>query len=563
MQEEKRSTIEHLESPPKGSTKPDILTEKTIHAHNATLAAALTEDKQSPWSRGYFRLYAICLLVYLCSTMNGKAFQSAAGTLADFPGYDGSLMGSINAMRSYIDYYHLPPEGNSGTGIVFAIFQVGQMVAAPFIWLSDWKGRRPAIFVGCFGVCVGSIVTATSPTLGGFIAGRFVLSFFSTIAQSAGPLYIIEIAPPQYRGTIAGMYNTLYYFGSILATVTVYASNLHLTDNGIIAWRLALWLQMICPGIVCIGIWFCPESPRWLVGKDRVDEARSVIAQLHANGNKEHNLVSLQVEEMEASLRAEGMLTFRKMFDLRVLFKSRARRYRLSLNVAFAWFGQFSGNNIASYYLPYLVANVGITDTSTQLLLNIIYAIGGWIPAVIGARLHDVVGRRKIMMSVALGMAVCLFITAGTAAGYVQTGSKASSSASIAFIYIFGSVFGLGYTSMQPIYPGEVLSNDMRAKGMGILQFVGGCAGFVNTFAAPVALNNIGYWFYVFFAFFDLFEFVIIYFFFVETKGRTLEELDEIFEAKNPRKASTMRTTLRQRVVREESGARRVSVEAV
>lgn len=194
---------------------------------------------------------------------------------------------------------------------------------------------------------------------------------------------------------------------------------------------------------------------------------------------------------MEASLRAEGMLTFRKMFDLRVLFKSRARRYRLSLNVAFAWFGQFSGNNIASYYLPYLVANVGITDTSTQLLLNIIYAIGGWIPAVIGARLHDVVGRRKIMMSVALGMAVCLFITAGTAAGYVQTGSKASSSASIAFIYIFGSVFGLGYTSMQPIYPGEVLSNDMRAKGMGILQFVGGCAGFVNTFAAPVALNNV------------------------------------------------------------------------
>jgi MFS family permease len=285
---------------------------------------------------------------------------------------------------------------------------------------------------------------------------------------------------------------------------------------------------------------------------------------------------------MSESVRAEGLLTFKKMFDLRVLFKSRARRYRIGLNIAFSWFGQFSGNNIASYYLPYLVANVGIKDTSTQLLLNIIYAIGGWIPAIIGARLHDVVGRRKLMMSVALGMSVCLFITAGTAAGYVHTGSKASSSASIAFIYVFGSTFALGYTSMQPIYPGEVLSNDMRAKGMGVLQLVGGCAGFVNTFAAPVALNNvclsppfcviasrsltlsqIGYWFYVFFAFFDIFEFIIIYFFFVETKGRTLEELDAIFEAKNPRKASTMKTTLRHRVVKEEDGAKRVSVEEV
>lgn len=230
---------------------------------------------------------------------------------------------------------------------------------------------------------------------------------------------------------------------------------------------------------------------RRLVGKDRVDEARNIIARLHANGNKEHRLVDLQVEEMSASVRAEGMLTLKKMFDLRVLFKSRARRYRLGLNIAFSWFGQFSGNNIASYYLPYLVKNVGITSVNTQLLLNIIYAIGGWIPAIIGARLHDVVGRRKMMMGAALGMAACLFITAGTAAGYVNTGSKTSSSASIAFIYIFGSVFALAYTSMQPIYPGEVLSNDMRAKGMGVFQFVGGLAGFINTFAAPVALNNV------------------------------------------------------------------------
>lgn len=241
---------------------------------------------------------------------------------------------------------------------------------------------------------------------------------------------------------------------------------------------------------------------------DRPDEARQIVARLHANDELNHPLVDLEMAEMTASVRETGLLSWRTFFDIRILFKTRARRYRLMLNIAFSWFGQFSGNNVASYcesrlslqpfscpdhetVLPALVANVGITSVNTQLLLNIIYAIAGWIPAMIGARLHDVVGRRKLMLSVTLGMAVCLAIAAGTAAGYVNTGSKASSSASIAFIYIFGSVFALGYTSMQPIYPGEVLSNDMRAKGMGVFQLTAGCAGFVNTFAAPIALTNV------------------------------------------------------------------------
>jgi hypothetical protein len=94
-------------------------------------------------------------------------------------------------------------------------------------------------------------------------------------------------------------------------------------------------------------------------------------------------------------------------------------------------------------------------------------------------------------MGVTIGMAVCLAIAAGTASDFVHTGSKTASVASISFIYIFGSVFALAFTSMQPIYPGEVLSNDMRAKGMGVFQLTSGCAGFVNTFAAPIALKNV------------------------------------------------------------------------
>lgn len=84
------------------------------------------------------------------------------------------------------------------------------MCGALFIWMADWYGRTWHIFFGCLGVCVGTIVTAFASNLPTFIAGRFILSFFATCAHTAAPLYLVELAPPAYRGTIAGMYNTFY-----------------------------------------------------------------------------------------------------------------------------------------------------------------------------------------------------------------------------------------------------------------------------------------------------------------------------------------------------------------
>lgn len=138
-------------------------------------------------------------------------------------------MGSINALPNYTAYFNLPENGNASTGIVFAIFQVrgenlnlmplrtvlivlqvGQMSGALFIWMTDWYGRTWHIFFGCLGVCIGTVVTSLSTSLPMFIAGRFLLSFFATCAHTAAPLYLVELAPAAYRGTIAGMYNTFY-----------------------------------------------------------------------------------------------------------------------------------------------------------------------------------------------------------------------------------------------------------------------------------------------------------------------------------------------------------------
>lgn len=176
----------------------------------------------------------------------------------------------------------------------------------------------------------------------------------------------------------------------------------------------------------------------------------------------QHPIVDLEMKEIEHSLATAGVISFRNSIDLRGLFCSSGRRYRLMLVITFAWFGQFSGNNIASYYLPMMMNNVGITSTNLVLLMNAIYAVVGWIFATGGARFHDVFGRRKMLMGSCAGLSVCLAIVAGTAAKYEQTGSTQASAASIAFIFIFGAFFAFSFTPMQPIYPAEVLSSKLH-----------------------------------------------------------------------------------------------------
>lgn len=126
-------------------------------------------------------------------------------------------MGSLNALPEFQSYYNLEG-GATATGILFSIFQIGSILAALFVWVCDWRGRRFTIVLGCAGCIVGGILTATAPSLPSLVGARFVLSFFATIAGITAPMLLVEVAPPLHRVTVAGLYNTLYYLGNIIAT---------------------------------------------------------------------------------------------------------------------------------------------------------------------------------------------------------------------------------------------------------------------------------------------------------------------------------------------------------
>lgn len=481
------------------------------------------EDFERPklFSRQYIRLYLCCFIVYFCSTMNG---------------FDGSLMGSVYTLPDYLEYYNLDIS-STGTGLIVSIYYIGQIVGAFFCSVMDWKGRKFAIIIGCIGVCIGTVITAVAKDINTLIGGRFFLSFSATIAYAAGPTYCVEIAPSHLRGTVAGLYNTLWYVGSLVAAFTAYGCNIHLGGTTK-AFRVPLWCQMVFPSIVILFGWMIPESPRWLVGVQRIEEAKKILAKYHCNGDENDPLVALELAEMVDSFKNVKLSDPIRVLDMRQLVTKRSDRYRLGLVISMAWFGQFSGNNVASYYLPTMLTKVGMTSASTNVLMNGIFSIVCWIASILGSLAHDKVGRRRMFMFSLLGSSLMLSGLAICTARYDIKPSNATSTGTLVFIYLFGAIFAFGFTPMQPIYPSEVSSNILRSRNMIILNVTAGIASFVNQFSAPKAMANIGYWYYVFYAFWDIFELTIVYFFFVETRHKSLEELEEIFNAANPRKAS-------------------------
>ncbi|KAM0258017.1 hypothetical protein ACHAQJ_004060 [Trichoderma viride] len=145
-------------------------------------------------------------------------------------------------------------------------------------------------------------------------------------------------------------------------------------------------------------------------------------------------------------------------------------------------------------------------------------------------------GRRKLLMFSSAGMTVSIaIITACTA---LQAGRPAVGGTGIAFLYIFLIVFAFAWTPMQSLYPVEVLAFNSRAKGMAYLAFMNNAVKVMNTYVPPIAIANSGWKYYLLYVFWDAFGIVVIYFFFVETRGWSLEEIEDLFLAKNPVKAS-------------------------
>ncbi|KAG6885607.1 hypothetical protein C0993_012354 [Termitomyces sp. T159_Od127] len=501
---------------------------KVLEVVNADFALALSTGPQlSPYSWRSLQLFAILLVSFMGSLSNG---------------FDGQVMSAVNGMEQYLNYFGisgLDAGGGVGTktAIIFGIYSIGSIVgvvvAGP---ASDRFGRRGGMALGSLIIIVGAIVVTLAKNTNYLLGGRFVLGFGVSITTTAAPAYVVEMSPPQWRGRLTGMFNTFYYSGSILCTgITIATARIEKP----IAFRAPLAIQIVPAGILLIFAFLLPESPRWLISVGRNDEARQILAKYHGDGDENAPLVQLEWKEFKESIKLNA--SDKRWWDYSELFNSSNARYRTFMMLLMGLFGQWSGNGLG-YFLTILFQNAGVNSQERRLVLNFANTLISAGGALIGTSLTDKVGRRTMWFWGTLACSVMLAIVTGCTAEFGRTGANITgANTAIAFIFLFGFVFSMTYTPLQAVYPAECLEYNTRAKGMALNAFVVSCASFVNTYAGPIALGRIAWKYYIVYIVWDLIECVIIFFCAVETKGRTLEELDEIFASPHPVKASIQR----------------------
>ncbi|KAF4979199.1 hypothetical protein FZEAL_4572 [Fusarium zealandicum] len=507
---------------------PQVATTKTAIGDEAFQQAMI---KEPPPKMAAPILVLASLVAFCCSTANG---------------YDGSLFSTLLSNERFKEFFAVSNVG-IGTGIVTSMYQIGSVVAIPFVGPAiDTWGRRAGMTIGASIIIIGVIIqiaTISTSNVNQFMAGRFFLGFGVAIAAAAGPVYVVEVSHPAHRGVITGLYNVMWPVGALVASGAA-RGGLNYDSNA--SWMIPVCLQLMFPCVIAFGAMWMPESPRWLYTRGQKELATQNLVRLHGHGNRESEWVKLQLNEYEQHLEMEG--TDKTWWDYRGLFRNKASIYRLSCNCLVSLFGQWAGNNLVSYYLSAFLDTAGIREGVPQTNVAVGMNAVQIVFAALGASITDTVGRRPMLVLVNIACGLCWIgvtvpasianVTDPTDKAQAELVTPPVSKAMLAWVYIFQICYSIGWTPLQALYPVEVLSYEIRAKGMAFSSLFTSAAMLVMQFGMPVALANIAWKVYIVFCVWCFIQAGILFFLVPETKNRTLEELDHIFSSASPVKAS-------------------------
>ncbi|KAK7203052.1 general substrate transporter [Myxozyma melibiosi] len=485
---------------------------------------------------------------------NGQIF--AIAVFASFGGlvygYNQGMFGQILNMSSFAKTVHPDSISNpTARGLLTSILELGAWVGALSNgYIADRLGRKLCVDVAVFVFVVGVIVQACAKEPSYILGGRFVTGLGVGSLSMVVPLYNAELAPAEIRGALVALQQLSITFGIMVAYWIGYGTNFiggTGDSQSKAAWLIPICIQILPALILGVGMNFMPQSPRWLMSKGRDEECLQTIARIR-HADVEHEIVVLEYLEIKAqqmfddetsemlfpeyqdkSAKSSFMLgyhAYARLFTNKALFK------RTSVSILVMLFQQWTGINAILYYAPFIFQDLGLTGNSSSLLASGVCGVVMFLATIPAVLFIDNLGRKPVLICGALGMAVCHFIVAGISGAYEDSwGShKAAGWVAVVFVWFFVVHFGYSWGPAAWIVIAEIFPLGVRAKGISI----GASSNWLNNFAVGMAtsdmLDNMRYGTYIFFGIICVIGSVYIYFIVPETKGRTLEEMDELFK---------------------------------
>ncbi|MCJ1413126.1 MFS sugar transporter [Ptychographa xylographoides] len=483
-------------------------------------------------------MYQLRNVYFIC------AFAAIGGGLF---GFDISSMSGVIGTDAYSTYFHVA--GGYRQGAITCAMPAGSLFGAlASSFIADRYSRIVAIQCAALVWIVGSILQSASQGIEMLIVGRIIAGLGVGVESTIVPVYQAEVAPPEIRGRVVSLQQWAITWGILVQYFVQYGASFsdggpNNPAQGTAAFRIPWGVQTIPAAILFVGMFFFPRSPRWLAAQDRWEEAIQVIANLHGGGDMNHPKVLAQYQEIEEALtleRVEGKTDWAALIEPRML-----RRVVLGMSVQM-W-SQLCGMNVMMYYIVYVMDAAGVSDplltASIQYILNVVLTL----PAIL---FLDKWGRRPSLLVGSFFMMLFLLVvgclegiygrpfTAADgplgAISWILRDNRGVTLAVVVFSYLFVGTFSITWGPTSWTYPAEIFPSQVRAKAVSLATASNWGWNCALAFAVPPLLWTINWKMYMLFAAFNGAAFCHMFCTAPETKGKTLEEMDDVFDAGRP-----------------------------
>ena len=435
-------------------------------------------------------------------------------------GYDQGVMSGVVISPSWLAAMGHPSDLEIGT--ITALYDVGAVAGAILAaFTGESLGRKRTLLLGALLVGVGGLAMGCAPSREIFMAARVVVGVGIGYTTSVTPVYQSEISAHAQRGWQVCCQLTTMLVGLLMAYCINYGFYFHPGDA---QWRLPLVFQCVFAAYILAVAPFLPDTPRWLLRHydDKPEQGRAVLAKLRGKA-QDDEVVEKEMDEILGALRIESKTEGGWRDLLRSNGVSADKRFYLALAIQFMQ--QLSGINIITYFAPTIFRSALGMNQENALLLGCFTQLWYALASFVTWYTIDKVGRRKLLISMAIGMGLVLLGEAVATA----VGTRAGAIAAVVFLFLFEAFFTWGWMACVWIYPPEILPLKIRAKGSALAAAADFIGNWLVVEVTPVGIAKMGWRFYLVWAGFNIANAVIVWVFYPETGGLKLEAIDHVF----------------------------------
>lgn len=431
-------------------------------------------------------------------------------------GYDNGVIGGLLTAPDFESTFRL---NATLQGVVTSLFELGCFFGSLVTAAAGGRlGRRTLAHYGTLAISIGALLQASSFSIGQLMVGRIVAGIGLGLISSNIAIWQSETAPAKVRGTLVACSLSFLIIGQLLANLIDYGMNSY---SGPITWRFPIAFQAVVALLMSAILCFMPESPRYLMMKDRIEETASVLQALKDTTDGE--AVAAEIAEIKEAL----MLELNSQKSWSHLFRSdrvKSRR-RVIIACLVNLMQDLSGSTPIAYYTTFIFQNPVGFSRHLSLLMSIFLQLWFLLASTLTWWLIERVGRRRLFML----SACCMGIVMAVVAAMLALNTKTSGIVAVVMIFAYQAFFTWGFMGGVWAYGPEILPLEYRSKGMGLATATLWLFSFVMVEIVPSSIANIGWQTYIIFAVFNFSFIPIIYLFFPETKRLSLELVDLAF----------------------------------